>query len=65
MAFQIFGIQSGLDTENIINQLISIEGRPLRLLEQRESKLSQQKALFQDFNTKLSAMKSARAVDIL
>jgi|SaaInl7_100m_RNA_FD_contig_71_702025_length_8159_multi_9_in_0_out_0_6 flagellar hook-associated protein 2 len=59
MAFQIFGIQSGLDTENIINQLISIEGRPLRLLEQRESKLSQQKALFQDFNTKLSAMKSA------
>ncbi len=59
MAFQIFGIQSGLDTGNIIDQLISIESRPLRLLERREASLSQQKTLFQDFNTKLSSLKSA------
>jgi len=59
MAFQIFGIQSGLDTANIIDQLISIEGRPLRILERREASLDQQKTLFQEFNTKLSSMKSA------
>lgn len=59
MAFQIFGIQSGLDTANIINQLIAIESRPLNLLQRREATLEQQKSLFQEFNTKLSTLKTA------
>ncbi|MAF11351.1 hypothetical protein CMK11_12950 [Candidatus Poribacteria bacterium] len=59
MAFQIFGIQSGLDTGNIIDQLMAIEGRPLNLLQRREATLEQQKSLFQDYNTKLSTLKSA------
>ncbi|MBT3269230.1 flagellar filament capping protein FliD [Candidatus Poribacteria bacterium] len=59
MAFQIFGIQSGLDTGNIIDQLIAIESRPLNLLQRREATLEQQKSLFQDYNTKLSTLKSA------
>jgi flagellar hook-associated protein 2 len=59
MAFQIFGIQSGLDTGNIIDQLMAIEARPLNLLQRRENALTQQKTLFQDFNTKVSALKTA------
>ncbi|MEO2005428.1 MAG: flagellar filament capping protein FliD [Candidatus Poribacteria bacterium] len=61
MAFQIFGIQSGLDTANIINQLIAIESRPLNLLQRREGTLNQQKTLFQDFNTQVSGLKTALA----
>lgn len=57
--FSVGGIASGLDTDSIIAQLMSIERRPLTLLQQRESKLNTKLELYQQANTLLSSLKSA------
>ena len=39
----ILGLGSGLDTDSIISQLISIERRPITLIQRRQATLEQQK----------------------
>jgi flagellar hook-associated protein 2 len=58
-SFSVDGLVSGLDTSNIIAQLMSIERRPIALMERRQTTLNQKMELFQQFNTKLQALKSA------
>ncbi len=50
---------SGINTGDLVNQLLSIEARPRTLAQQRVIQLQAQQAAFLDLNTKLSALKSA------
>lgn len=53
------GLASGLDTSSIIQQLLSIESRPITFLSQQKSTLEQQSTAYKDLNTRLSALESA------
>ncbi len=58
------GLATGLDTNLLIETLISLERRPLDRLEDRRSTIEEQQGLYQDFNTKLLALRNAaRALD--
>ncbi|MEW6200639.1 MAG: flagellar filament capping protein FliD [bacterium] len=52
------GLFSGLDTESIITQLINLERLPIRLLEQKKTKLEYEKQDVQDVNNSLIALKN-------
>lgn len=53
------GLSSGLDTGAIIQQLLSLESRPITLLNtQRENLLSKQSA-YKDLNTRISGLENA------
>lgn len=52
------GIASGLDTEGLINQLMSIERRPVNLLQQRQDKMSTEASAWRDLNTRLLNLQS-------
>ncbi|MBM3216534.1 hypothetical protein FJZ36_16680 [Candidatus Poribacteria bacterium] len=58
-AFNVGGIASRLDTESIISQLMDLERRPLRLMQQRESAINVKLGLYQQINTLAATMKSA------
>lgn len=51
------GLFSGLDTETIIEQLLQIERRPIRLLEQKKTKLDFEKQNLQEVNNSLLTLK--------
>jgi len=53
------GLSSGLNTTQIISQLIAIERRPQQLLQTRQSTLNQRLAALRSINTKLTSMSTA------
>src|SRR5204862_7482142 len=53
------GIFSGINTDELINQLLQIEARPRALVQQRVVQLQAQQAAYLDINSKLSALKTA------
>jgi flagellar hook-associated protein 2 len=55
----VSGLVSGLDTASIIQQLMSIERRPITLLELQVSEYEAQKSAFSTINTSLLALKTA------
>lgn len=55
------GLVSGLPTADIINQLLAIEARPVRLLESRISEIQAERAAFLDVSARLLAIKNAIA----
>jgi flagellar hook-associated protein 2 len=57
-SFQIGGLVSGLDTAKIIEQLMSVEQRPLKLLETQQQKVKDRKAAYSELSSKLSALRS-------
>src|SRR3990167_3353421 len=52
------GLASGLNTDSIIQQLISIESRPLGLLSTQRTAYQSQASAYKDLNTRLSALES-------
>ena len=55
------GLGSGLDTDSIISQLTAIERRPITLIQNRQVQLNQQKAVIQQVNSGLLALKEKAA----
>jgi len=53
------GLISGIDTDSLIQQLLSVEARPRNRVEQRVQVLSSQKTAFQDVNAKLLSLKGS------
>ena len=53
------GLISGLNTDQIISQLLQIEARPKTLAQQRILQLQGQQAAYLDINVKLTALKTA------
>lgn len=53
------GIFSGINSGQIIEQLLAIESRPKLLAQQRIIQLQQQQAAYLDLNSKISALKTA------
>lgn len=53
------GLISGLDTQGLIDQLIQLEARPRRQIEQRKSVLESQKSAFLDINAKLLGLQTS------
>jgi len=53
------GLFSGINTSQLIDQLLAIEARPRTLIQNRIVNLQQQQAAFLDINTTLLALKSA------
>ncbi|WP_104166950.1 flagellar filament capping protein FliD [Arthrobacter sp. SX1312] len=56
MAFSIDGIASGLDTTNMINQLMQLEARPQTLLRAKASSTQGFVTALQQLNTRLSSL---------
>jgi flagellar hook-associated protein 2 len=55
------GLASGLDTTNIINQLMALEKRPRILLDNKQVMIEQRQSLLKDFQTKLRTLQTAAA----
>ncbi|CAN0592367.1 unnamed protein product, partial [Laminaria digitata] len=55
------GIFSGIDSATLIDQLISIQSRPLILAQSRVIQLNQQQAAYLDINSRMNAFKTAAA----
>jgi flagellar hook-associated protein 2 len=53
------GLVTGLDTKTLITQLVSLARQPIQRLEQTRSQEEKKVATFQDFNSKLLALKTA------
>lgn len=53
------GLYSGIDTANLIDQLLAIDARPKTLAQQRIVQLQTQQAAFLDINSALQALKTA------
>ncbi len=53
------GIISGLDTQTLISQLLSLEARPRATYQRRIAQLQQQQAAYLDVNSRLSALRSS------
>lgn len=53
------GLISGIDTQTLINQLVSIAARPRQLAQQRLIQLQSQQAAYLDINSQLSALQTA------
>jgi len=56
--FSVGGLASGLDTQNILDQLIALERRPVVLLENRQKQYSERLNVWKQVNSKLQALKS-------
>lgn len=70
MSLSVSGLVTGLDTDNIISQLMAIERRPITLLQQKEMdfqvKLSSYgilKSTINDFNSSVEALKDVSAFE--
>jgi flagellar hook-associated protein 2 len=57
-AISFGGLASGLNTDSIIQQLISVESRPLGLLSSQRTNYQSQADAYKDLNTRLSALES-------
>jgi len=55
--FKIGGLVSGLDTNDIISQLMGIENKPLQLLEYQKSLVEEKLTAWRSFNTRIQAFK--------
>ncbi len=55
------GISSGLDTESIVNQLMSLEANPQRLLQQKLTRQDTATSALQAFNTKIASLATSAA----
>jgi flagellar capping protein FliD len=55
------GIFSGIDSATLIDQLISVQSRPLILAQSRVIQLNQQQAAYLDINSRMNTFKSAAA----
>src|SRR4051812_40348158 len=53
------GLISGINSSQIIDQLLAIEARPQQLIQRQVLALQQQQAAFLDLNSKIGALKSA------
>ena len=51
------GLISGINTAQLIDQLLALEARPKELVEQRNAVLTSQQVAFQDINARLLALK--------
>jgi flagellar hook-associated protein 2 len=58
MAIPLGGLATGLDTNALIQQLLTVERRPVSLLETRKLRFQAQSTAFQDLNAKLLALKT-------
>lgn len=64
MTFRSGGIMSGLDTNTLIAQLVSIERQPIVKLQARQSDYNTQISKFGDLSSKLTSLKAAlEAID--
>lgn len=52
------GLVSGINSKDIIDQLMALEQRPKLLLQSRKDKLAEQKTVYSEFITKLSSLES-------
>jgi len=59
MSFSINGLVSGLDTTQIISDLMKLERIPYTNLETKKTNLQSEQTVFRSINTKLSALKTA------
>jgi flagellar hook-associated protein 2 len=57
--FSIGGIASGLDTENIVSQLLKLERQPMQKIVQRQDDLRKVDDAWGKVNTKLSSLRTA------
>ncbi|HQG31883.1 MAG TPA: flagellar filament capping protein FliD [Deltaproteobacteria bacterium] len=57
--FSISGISSGLDWKTMISQLVELERKPITLLENRQTTLTDKKSAWNELNTKLLSLKTA------
>lgn len=53
------GLASGLDTSSLIQQLLSIESRPITLLSRQRATLLSQSDAYKDLNTRFNGLKNA------
>ncbi len=53
------GLFSGIDTQSIIEQLLTIERMPLDIVEQRQAETQEKLEIFQDLSTRLAALDSS------
>ncbi|MGE3108452.1 MAG: flagellar filament capping protein FliD [Phycisphaerales bacterium] len=53
------GLISGIDTNSLINQLLSLEARPRVTYQRRVAQLQQQQAAYLDLNSRLGTIRSA------
>ncbi|MCC5827953.1 MAG: flagellar filament capping protein FliD [Phycisphaeraceae bacterium] len=53
------GLISGINTGDIIDQLIALESRPKLMIQRRSARLTEQQTAFQEINAKLLAFKNA------
>ena len=58
MAISVGGLATGLDTETIVAQLMTVERKPVTLLETRKLKFEALAAAFKDLNSRLSGLKT-------
>lgn len=61
MSFSINGLVSGLDTAQIITDLMKLERLPYTRLETQKSNLQSEQSIFRSINTKLSKLQTAIA----
>jgi Flagellar capping protein len=59
MGISISGLGSGLDTAQIISDLMALERQPYTRLETSKKNLQSEKSIFQSINTKLNTLKTA------
>ncbi|MBT9172551.1 MAG: B-type flagellar hook-associated protein 2 [Syntrophomonadaceae bacterium] len=60
---RVYGAASGLDTQNIIRQLLEVERRPLRQLQARKAGLQLEREAWREINSRLRTLDS-RALDL-
>jgi flagellar hook-associated protein 2 len=58
MAISVGGLATGLDTETIVSQLMTVERKPVTLLETRKLKFEALAAAFKDLNSRLNSLKT-------
>lgn len=58
MSVYFSGMISGLDTEQLIQQLMALERRPITLMKQKMSRIEEQQSAWRDVNTRLSNLES-------
>src|SRR5215208_1462637 len=58
MSLPIGGLATGLDTESLISKLLTVERKPVTLLETRKAKFTALSAAFKDLNSRISTLKS-------
>ncbi|WP_418791017.1 flagellar filament capping protein FliD [Phosphitispora sp. TUW77] len=58
MSMNVSGLISGLDTDNIISQLMAVERQPINLMETRQHTYELRKSLWNEINSSLLSLKT-------